>query len=158
MRAALGEPTRDDENKGQQQQGTLPALGQKGKRRETYARRCGREVSRSALWLAEEVPQWGGRWEIRILTLLRPQPQSVNCQSLPLARLDRKLRAREGTDETPESESARNKAGEESEEGIHMSKQNIPSLRPETKLQFYSPAVWLWTSNATTLCCSFFTY
>lgn len=27
--------------------------------------------------------------------LTAPQPQSVNCQSLPLARLDRKLRARE---------------------------------------------------------------
>lgn len=33
VRAALGEPTRDDEDEGQQQQGVPPALGQKGKRR-----------------------------------------------------------------------------------------------------------------------------
>ena len=76
------------------------------------------------------------------LTVPLPRPQGINGQSLPLARLDRKLRARELTDETPESESARNKAGEESEEGIHVSKQNIPSLRPETKFQFcHLPAV-----------------
>lgn len=140
----MGKETRDDEDKGQQKEGTSPALGQKGKRRETYARRSEREVSRSALRLADEVPQWARRWEIRILTLLHPppRPQGINCQSLPLARLDRKLRARELTDETPESESARNKAGEESEEGIHVSKQNIPSLRPETKFQFcHLPAV-----------------
>ena len=75
------------------------------------------------------------------LTVPTPSP-GINCQSLPLARLVRKRRARELTDETPESESARNKAGEESEEGIHVSKQNIPSLRPETKFQFcHLPAV-----------------
>lgn len=70
----MGKATRDDEDKGQQKEGTSPALGQKGKRRETYARRSEREVSRSALRLADEVPQWARRWEIRILTLLSPSP------------------------------------------------------------------------------------
>lgn len=74
----MGKATRDDEDKGQQKEGTSPALGQKGKRRETYARRSEREVSRSALRLADEVPQWARRWEIRILTLLHPTPPPRN--------------------------------------------------------------------------------
>ena len=141
MRAALGKPTRGDEDKGQQQQGTLPARGQKGKRREIYGRRCEREMSRAALW--DKHPD---------LTAC-PRPQSVNCQSLPLAGLDRKLRASKHADETPESDSARSKAGEEREERIPLSKWKKPSLRPEPKFQFFHlPAVWFWTTNTQLPC------
>ena len=83
----MGKATRDDEDKGQHKEGTLPALGQKGKRRETYARRCEREVSRSALRLAEEVLRWVGRWEIRILTLLPiPLPPSNKLPEPPIGK------------------------------------------------------------------------
>ena len=101
-----------------------------------------------------------GKWaeqrcEISFLTLLPApsRPQSVNCQSLPLAGLDRKLRASKHTDETPESDSTRSKAGDKREERIPLSKRKKPSLRPEPKFQFFHlPPVWFWTTNTQLPC------